>query len=109
MPYFNYLYSNCMEIPLDIGCCKYPHTSELSAAWENNREGLLSFIEATHWGVKGNFHLVIYTLLILTTGRVKLSVAILGEEKCMYLVSLHGSISSIWHIGLFCPSHFNCY
>ncbi|XP_049794262.1 carboxypeptidase D-like [Schistocerca nitens] len=50
---FNYVYSNCFEVTFELSCCKYPNASELSTEWENNRESLLSFMEAVHKGIKG--------------------------------------------------------
>ncbi len=35
---FNYLYSDCLEITLELSCCKYPLAAELPREWENNRE-----------------------------------------------------------------------
>ncbi|XP_054714208.1 carboxypeptidase D-like [Uloborus diversus] len=50
---FNYVYSNCFEITLELSCCKYPKASNLTQEWENNKEALLKFIEMIHMGIKG--------------------------------------------------------
>ncbi|XP_055924205.1 carboxypeptidase D-like [Argiope bruennichi] len=50
---FNYMFSNCFEITLELSCCKYPKAENLSIEWENNKEALLSFMEQIHMGIKG--------------------------------------------------------
>ncbi|XP_061162564.1 carboxypeptidase D-like [Saccostrea echinata] len=50
---YNYLHSNCMEITIELSCCKYPKASQLKEEWYNNKEALLSFMEEVHKGVKG--------------------------------------------------------
>jgi carboxypeptidase D len=50
---FNYIHSNCFEITFELSCCKFPNASLLPMDWANNKESLLSFIEATHMGIKG--------------------------------------------------------
>ncbi|XP_067136764.1 carboxypeptidase D-like [Centruroides vittatus] len=50
---FNYVYSNCFEITLELSCCKYPLAEKLSSEWENNKNALLSYMEKIHMGVKG--------------------------------------------------------
>jgi len=34
---FNYVWYGCMEITLELSCCKYPPASELPKFWEQNR------------------------------------------------------------------------
>ena len=41
---FNYLYTNCMEITLELSCVKKPGEDKLQAEWDNNKEALLSFV-----------------------------------------------------------------
>ena len=50
---FNYHFSNCVEITLELSCCKHPPASQLPREWEHNREALLSYLEAAQTGVRG--------------------------------------------------------
>lgn len=34
---FNYVWNGCMEITLELSCCKYPLAQELPYYWEENR------------------------------------------------------------------------
>jgi len=42
---YNYVYTNCYEITLELGCVKFPFADQLPKYWEDNQEALLSFIE----------------------------------------------------------------
>lgn len=35
---YNYVFHGCMELTLEISCCKYPLTKELPKLWDDNRE-----------------------------------------------------------------------
>jgi len=50
---FNYLFSNCMELTIEVSCCKYPMESELQTHWKNNKESMLSYLEVVQGGVRG--------------------------------------------------------
>lgn len=50
---FNYLFTNCMEITVELSCQKKPREEELQGEWENNKESLISFLERAKSSVKG--------------------------------------------------------
>merc|ERR1712039_1050962 len=43
----------CMEVTLELSCCKFPPADELQQFWEDNRKSLLTFLGEAHRGVKG--------------------------------------------------------
>uniref|UniRef100_A0A8C5BHP1 Carboxypeptidase D, a n=1 Tax=Gadus morhua TaxID=8049 RepID=A0A8C5BHP1_GADMO len=50
---FNYLHGNCLEITVELSCCKYPPASELRSEWDMNRESLMAYMEMVHIGLRG--------------------------------------------------------
>ncbi|KAL7671120.1 hypothetical protein ACOME3_006029 [Neoechinorhynchus agilis] len=50
---FTYMYSNCIDITVEISCCKHPKSSELRTFWADNKDALIELIKAVHMGVKG--------------------------------------------------------
>lgn len=50
---YNYMWYGCMEITLEMSCCKYPPASELPKYWEDNRMALIKFLAEAHRGVHG--------------------------------------------------------
>lgn len=35
---YNYIFHGCMELTLEISCCKYPSAKELAKLWNDNRQ-----------------------------------------------------------------------
>ncbi|KAE8281211.1 Carboxypeptidase M [Larimichthys crocea] len=50
---YNYVWSQCLELTLEVSCCKFPPVSQLPALWTENRKSLLAYIQQVHLGVKG--------------------------------------------------------
>ncbi|XP_013405444.1 carboxypeptidase D [Lingula anatina] len=50
---YNYIYKGCMEITLEISCCKYPLASQLESYWEQNKNPLIIYLQQAFMGVKG--------------------------------------------------------
>ncbi|XP_050680054.1 carboxypeptidase M-like isoform X1 [Leptidea sinapis] len=50
---YNYLWHGCMEITLEISCCKYPPARELAKYWQDNRQSLVKYLAEAHRGAHG--------------------------------------------------------
>jgi len=50
---FNYAFSNCFELTIELSCCKYPPASSLPAEWARNKRSLMQLWEQAHIGIKG--------------------------------------------------------
>ncbi|KAG5682478.1 hypothetical protein PVAND_011829 [Polypedilum vanderplanki] len=50
---FNYVFTNCFEITLELSCCKYPSRNELPIEWHKNKKSLLEYMKLVHMGMKG--------------------------------------------------------
>ena len=49
---YNYYAHGCMEITLELSCCKYPMASTLQGHWEDNRISLINFLQQAYMGIK---------------------------------------------------------
>ncbi len=50
---FNYLFSNCFEITLELSCCKHTPASNLPNEWEANRNSMVRYLLYAQNGLKG--------------------------------------------------------
>ncbi|KAJ3643620.1 hypothetical protein Zmor_026321 [Zophobas morio] len=50
---YNYAFHGCMELTLEISCCKYPAASELPKLWQDNKMALLKYCLEALRGVTG--------------------------------------------------------
>ena len=49
---FNYVFTNSLELTVELSCCKYPR-DVLHIEWRKNIKSLVKFIQHIHMGVKG--------------------------------------------------------
>ena len=47
---YNYHAAGCMELTLEVACCKYPNASDLQMYWDENKDALLAYLAE---GTKG--------------------------------------------------------
>ncbi|KAK2716158.1 hypothetical protein QYM36_010661 [Artemia franciscana] len=50
---YNYIWGGCLEITIEMSCCKYPPAAELPAHWEDHRLALLQLLGEARRGVRG--------------------------------------------------------
>ncbi|XP_012551013.1 carboxypeptidase D isoform X3 [Bombyx mori] len=50
---YNYLWHGCMEVTLEISCCKYPPAHELPKYWQDNKQSLIKYLAEVHRGAHG--------------------------------------------------------
>ncbi|XP_026218221.1 carboxypeptidase M [Anabas testudineus] len=50
---YNYVWAQCLELTLELSCCKFPPVAQLPDMWTENRKALLAYIQQVHLGVKG--------------------------------------------------------
>ncbi|KAH8329837.1 hypothetical protein KR067_002917 [Drosophila pandora] len=50
---FNYAFSNCFELTIELSCCKFPAASTLPQEWRTNKASLLQLLRQSHIGIKG--------------------------------------------------------
>jgi hypothetical protein len=50
---WNYVFCGIVELTIELSTTQWPPVSNLPYLWETNRESLISFMEASHIGVRG--------------------------------------------------------
>uniref|UniRef100_A0A1B6FDZ9 Peptidase M14 domain-containing protein n=1 Tax=Cuerna arida TaxID=1464854 RepID=A0A1B6FDZ9_9HEMI len=86
---YNYIVHGCMEITLEISCCKFPEPAELQSSWSQNREPLLAFLEESRRGIRG---------IVMDENGISLpnvTIKILGRETFPFYSTLKGEF---WRI-----------
>jgi len=47
---YNYAFAGCMELTLELTCCKYPHPDTLEEHWLDNKQALTAYLSKVHTG-----------------------------------------------------------
>ncbi|KAG0419886.1 hypothetical protein HPB47_003815, partial [Ixodes persulcatus] len=50
---YNYVWGGCMEVALEISCCKFPPRQELPGLWGENKQSLLALLGEAQRGIRG--------------------------------------------------------
>ena len=50
---YNYVYTNCFEITIELGYVKFPLTKDVKSHWLENQNALVAYMEQVHRGIKG--------------------------------------------------------
>jgi len=50
---YNYRYTNCFEVLIELSCFKFAPEEYLPEYWEHNKRALLTYLGRVHMGVKG--------------------------------------------------------
>ena len=50
---FTYLFTNSMELTVEVSCCKRPPVSALARHWRHNYHAMLAILRAVDGGVAG--------------------------------------------------------
>jgi hypothetical protein len=50
---FNYWAFGCMEVTIELSCCKYPKASELAKIWQENKQPLIEYLKLANTGLRG--------------------------------------------------------
>ena len=50
---YNYVYSNCFDLTIEMSCVKFPDASKLETYWNAHKVSLLTFLAQVHTGFKG--------------------------------------------------------
>ncbi|XP_065307981.1 uncharacterized protein [Dermacentor albipictus] len=53
MPDYTYVQAGCMEVTLELSCCKYPLAYQLRRFWMDNMKPLMKLIEEAQRGLRG--------------------------------------------------------
>ncbi|XP_075130539.1 carboxypeptidase M [Leptodactylus fuscus] len=92
---YNYIYHQCIEITIELSCCKYPDSSTLQGFWNDNKISVIEYIKQVHIGVKGQvldmYRNPIQNAIVDVQGRARICPYQTNENGEYYLLLLPGT------------------
>ena len=61
---YNYGYAGCMEMTLEISCCKYPSSDQLTEYWLDNKNSLLEYLYQINMGMCFSVYMYVTVLFM---------------------------------------------
>uniref|UniRef100_UPI00358ECAEE carboxypeptidase M n=1 Tax=Myxine glutinosa TaxID=7769 RepID=UPI00358ECAEE len=60
---YNYVWGQCMEVTLEVSCCKYPESDKLKDFWDENLPALQAFLHKAHLGMHQCLYSSLYSFV----------------------------------------------
>eukprot|EP00124_Ichthyophonus_hoferi_P004246 Ihof_evm1s446 gene=Ihof_evmTU1s446 len=80
-----YLNTDCLEITVEMSCCRNPPPSTLAKFWDIHREGIDNYMRLVHTGIRGFVHGNTSTIPIPLSNA---TIHVVGLEKDIHTTSL---------------------
>ncbi len=92
---WSYFATDCIDVTIEVNNDKWPGASTLDGLWDDNRESLLHFIQAAHYGVHG-------LVTDADTGLpLDATVTVTGNTKTVHTNPAHGDYYKLLDSGLY--------
>lgn len=62
---YNYVFTNCFEITIEMGCAKFPTFSKLKQFWNDNKYSLLAFMDQANMEIPSKYGYLPFILILL--------------------------------------------
>ncbi len=92
---WSYYATDCIDVTIEVSNTKWPAASTLDGYWDNNRQSLLHYIKASHYGVHG-------VVTDADTGQpLDATVTVTGNDKPVHTDPAHGDYYKLLDTGTY--------
>ncbi len=92
---WSYYVTDCIDVTIEVSNNKWPATSTLDGYWGDNRESLMHFVKAAHYGVHG-------VVTDADTGQpLEATVTVTGNTKSVHTDPAHGDYYKLLDTGTY--------